>query len=289
MTPSRRRLLAWAGAACAAWPARRLRAADPLRVEGPVTPGGLLFVTAPPGTTALAVNEKRRLPAPDGRFLVGLPRDSEERLTLEAIGAAGPPARLVLPVQPRQWRAQRLPELGTTDTPTPEWQARREQEVARMRAAKLAAAHDQTAAAGYAQRFLRPAEGRVTGVYGSQRIFGKLPRPPHWGLDIANATGTPVIAPADAVVRRSAGPYLLEGNVVVLDHGGGLVSTYMHLSERAVATGARVARGDRIGRIGTTGRSTGPHLHWGLSLVAPDGADLAEIRLDPALLLLPAD
>ena len=157
--------------------------------------------------------------------------------------------------------------------------------MSRLRAAKLAAAHDPGGAAGYAQTFLRPADGRTTGVYGSQRIFGKLARPPHWGLDIANAAGTPVLAAADGIVRRSAGPYLLEGNIVLIDHGAGLVSTYMHLTDRFVETGAKVKRGNRIGTIGTTGRSTGPHLHWGLSLVRPDGVELQEVRLDPALML----
>lgn len=256
-----------------------------LKIEGRPTQGALLFVTAPSGTVELKANGTGLAPAPDGRFLVGLPRDAEERLELEAVGPGGVLARQEVAVVPRMWRTQALPALGTTDTPTAQWQERRQLEVARIRAAKLAAAHDPGGSNGYAQAFLRPAEGRVTGVYGSQRIFGKLARPPHWGLDIANAPGTPVVAAADGIVRRSAGPYLLEGNIVLIDHGGGLVSTYMHLTDRLVETGAKVRRGDRIGTIGTTGRSTGPHLHWGLSLVRPDKAELQEIRLDPALML----
>lgn len=257
------------------------------KVEGQATQGGLLAVTAPAGTRALKVNEQIIAPAPDGRFLVGLPRDAGPTLLLEAEREGGPGARHEVAVAQRKWRVQSLPALGTTDTPTAQWQERRQQEVARIRAAKLAAAHDPGGAAGYLQPFLRPAEGRITGVYGSQRIFGTLPRPPHWGLDIANASGTPVLAAADGIVRRSAGPYLLEGNIVLIDHGGGLVSTYMHLADRLVETGAKVKRGERIGTIGTTGRSTGPHLYWGLSLVRPDGAEPGETRLDPALMLPP--
>lgn len=257
------------------------------KVEGQATQGGLLFVTPPAGTRVLKADGATVESSPDGRFLIGLPRDNGNRLQLEAEQADGTSARHELAVTQRQWRVQALPALGTTDTPTVEWQERRQQEVARIRAAKLAAAHDPGGASGYVQTFLRPAEGRITGVYGSQRIFGKLPRPPHWGLDIANASGTPVLAAADGLVRRSAGPYLLEGNIVLIDHGGGLVSTYMHLTDRLVATGAKVKRGERIGTIGSTGRSTGPHLHWGLSLVRPDGFELNEIRLDPALMLPP--
>ncbi len=255
------------------------------RIEGRPTPGALLFVSAPPGITELKLEGERIPRAPDGRFLVGVPRDAGENLKLEAVGAAGLVIRQQIAITPRTWRVQTLPALGTTDVPTSEWQQRRQQEVARIRAAKLAAAHDPGAANGYLQAFARPAPGRVTGVYGSQRIFGKLARPPHWGLDIANVAGTPVVAAADGIIRRSAGPYLLEGNIVLIDHGGGLVSTYMHLTDRLVETGAKVKRGDRIGTIGTTGRSTGPHLHWGLSLVRPDGVELGEIRLDPALML----
>jgi murein DD-endopeptidase MepM/ murein hydrolase activator NlpD len=282
-----KRLLALLALAAASFAAAQdaSTSAEAIKVEGTATPGALLFVSAPNGTVGLKVDGVPLAPAPDGRFLVGLPRDTGDKLVLEAVGASGRLAIREVAIAPRQWRVQSLPALGTTDTPTAEWQERREQEVSRLRAAKLAAAHDPGGAAGYAQTFLRPADGRTTGVYGSQRIFGKLARPPHWGLDIANAAGTPVLAAADGIVRRSAGPYLLEGNIVLIDHGAGLVSTYMHLTDRFVETGAKVKRGNRIGTIGTTGRSTGPHLHWGLSLVRPDGVELQEVRLDPALML----
>jgi murein DD-endopeptidase MepM/ murein hydrolase activator NlpD len=162
---------------------------------------------------------------------------------------------------------------------------RRAAEQAELNAAKAAAARAPAEAFGWTQPFLRPASGRITGVYGSMRVYGGLERPPHTGLDIANATGTPVRAPAEGVVRLATGPFLLEGNMVLLDHGAGLVTSYMHLSEIAVRAGQKVKQGAVMGRIGTTGRSTGPHLHWGMSLVRPDGQSLSEIRLDPRLRL----
>lgn len=266
-----------------------LPAAQPaLEITGAIQPGGLLFVTAPPGTVALRVDGGAVPRAPDGRFLVGLPHDSAGTVVIEAERRAGPPVRTGLTVPERIYRIQRLPALGTTDTPAHDWLERRNREVALITAAKHAAGAERGAASGYAQTFVRPATGRITGVFGSRRMFGGLERPPHWGLDIANKTGTPVRAPADGIVRLAGGPYLIEGNMVVLDHGAGLITLYMHLHALAVQSGDRVRSGDRLGTIGTTGRSTGPHLHWELSLMLP-AADargaFAEIRLDPALLL----
>jgi murein DD-endopeptidase MepM/ murein hydrolase activator NlpD len=256
-----------------------------IRVSGDRTPGGLLILQAPRGTTRLVAAGTEVPPAPDGRYVVGLPRDATGPLRLDAMAGARRLATLSVPISAREYRIQRLPALGTTDTPDAAWVERRAAEQALLGAAKFAAASAPAMAFGWSQPFIRPAGGRITGVYGSQRIFGGLERPPHWGLDIANAPGTPVRAPADGIVRLSAGPFLLEGNMVLLDHGAGLVSTYMHLSERLVKDGAKVRQGQLIGRIGTTGRSTGPHLHWGLSLLRPDGKSVQEIRLDPRLRL----
>lgn len=255
-----------------------------ITVTGPAQPGGLLVIEAPAGARALSVDGASLPRGPDGRWRFGVGRDVTGPLRVVARLGEGRVVSTEVPLAPRSYRIQRLPALGTTDTPTPEWQARRARELATLVAAKRAAAADPAAGGGYGQGFRRPAEGRITGVYGSQRFYGGLPRNPHWGLDIAAPTGTPVVAPADGIVRLSAGPYLLEGHVVMVDHGAGIVTNYIHLDTRLVKTGDRVRQGDRLGTIGTTGRSTGPHLHWGLSLVRLDGDRLVDIRLDPALL-----
>lgn len=121
-----------------------------------------------------------------------------------------------------------------------------------------------------------PAEGRLSSRFGLRRIFNGLPRNPHNGLDFAAPTGAPVRAPAAATVIDS-GDYFFNGNTVFLDHGQGLITAYMHLSRIDVRTGQRVARGERIGAVGTTGRSTGPHLHWTVILNAT--------AVDPEILL----
>ena len=130
----------------------------------------------------------------------------------------------------------------------------------------------------YRSGFLRPIRGgRISGVFGSQRVLNGVPKNRHNGLDIAVPTGTPVYAMADGIVRLAADDFFYPGNYILLDHGQGLNSQYLHLSKKDVKTGDRVKKGQLIGRVGTTGRSTGPHLHWSVQWYLR--------RLDPARLL----
>ncbi len=113
--------------------------------------------------------------------------------------------------------------------------------------------------------FLWPVSGRISGVYGSQRVLNGQPRRPHFGVDIAAPEGTPVYAPDNAKVLLAHPAMVLTGKTLLLDHGLGVKSVYVHLSEIAVHVGDTVKRGQLIGRVGKTGRATGSHLHWGVS------------------------
>src|SRR5690606_27377564 len=130
---------------------------------------------------------------------------------------------------------------------------------------------------GWRQDFIWPATGRISGRFGSQRIYRGEPGAYHSGLDIATGgSGAPFVAPADGVVvLASETPFSLEGNLLIIDHGMGLNSAFLHCSSIAVREGDRVRQGQHIGSIGATGRATGPHLHWG---IVWRGA-----RLDPLL------
>ncbi len=210
----------------------------------------------------------------DRRFVAGFGRDHPATATLVARLVDGTHDRRVVPVAARQYDIESIPSLKQPPPdapPDPVYDARRAVEFAEIAAAR-AGDSDET---GWDQAFTWPAHGRISGVYGSQRIMGGVPKAPHLGLDVAAPPGAPVTAPADGTVRLAHGPFLLEGNLIMLDHGHGLVSAFLHLSRIDVKEGQHVARGAPLGLVGMTGRATGPHLHWALSWHAA--------RLDPAL------
>ena len=256
--------------------AAALASTQPFDLHGPATPplqqGALVRGRVPAGTTGLTLDGKPVAVAPDGSFIIGFGRDA----TAATLAATTPQGEVTAPltIEARTYNIQSLPGVAKVPVPDAEFEARRPVELAAITAARAGLTTDVD---GWKQRFIKPAAGRISGVYGSQRIFGGVPANPHTGLDIAAPAGAPVVAPADGVVRLAQGPFTLEGNLVLLDHGYGLVSAFLHLSRIDVSVGQRIAQGERIGRVGGTGRTSGPHLHWGLNWVAT--------RLDPALLL----
>lgn len=123
---------------------------------------------------------------------------------------------------------------------------------------------------------VQPVEGRNSGVFGSRRFFNGEPRRPHSGIDWAAPTGTPIKNPAPGTVVV-VGDFFFNGKTALIDHGGGFISMMCHMSEVLVQEGQALARGETIGKVGTTGRSTGPHLHWTVSLSGE--------RTDPAVFM----
>lgn len=223
--------------------------------------GALVQGQVPAGTVRLVVDGREVAVAPDGRFLLGFGRDYQLTAMLTAFRRDGTSLTETLAVARTPWRIENLAAVRRYPQPSAEFQARRPGELAQIAAARrLRPASD-----GWRQRFVWPALGRISGSFGSQRIYAGEPGAPHNGVDVAGPVGAPVRAPADGVVTLAAqAPFTLEGKLLIIDHGMGLDSAFLHLSRIDVEVGERVRQGQTIGAIGATGRASGPHLHWGM-------------------------
>jgi murein DD-endopeptidase MepM/ murein hydrolase activator NlpD len=271
------------GLLCASVQARDARPAtapavqvDPFALTGKLVQGGVATGTAPRGTTLLSLDGKPVRIAPDRRFLIAFDRDAGASATLVARLDTGGELRKQLSIAPRAWDISRLNTLPKYPVPRPEFERVRPAELAQIGAARALESDSQ----GWRQTFLWPAVGRISTLFGSQRIYAGEPGAYHSGIDIARPTGTVVLAPADGVViLATPRPFTLEGNLVLIDHGMGLNSAFMHLARIDVKLGQRVRRGQPIGTVGRSGRATGPHLHWGLRW--------NDARLDPLLVAGP--
>jgi len=264
-------------------PPPRIVDAQTFRLSAPAQQGGLLSGIVPADTALLLLDGKPVRFAADGRFILGFARDQGPSAILEARMQDGLLLRLPIAVAPRHWDVSSLPTLYQGTSPSEAYRKIRAAEFAQIEAARGVHAESD----GWRQAFHWPATGRISTMFGSQRIYAHgVAGAPHGGLDIARTPGGPVLegtaarAPADGIVVLATDhPFSLEGNLVMIDHGFGLVSALMHLQRIDVKTGDRVARDQEIGLIGRTGRATGPHLHWGMTWY--------DVRIDPILLVGP--
>jgi murein DD-endopeptidase MepM/ murein hydrolase activator NlpD len=246
-------------------------------LSGTLSQGGLVRGVAPVGTTLLTLDGKPIPVEADRRFVIGFDRDAGPVARLVATLGDGRTVSELLQIAPRGWDISRLSSLPKTPVPAPEFARRRPAELAQINAARA----QQVFSDGWRQEFLWPAVGRISTLFGSQRIYANGEAGSyHSGIDIAKPTGSVVLAPADGVViLAAASPFTLEGNLLMIDHGGGLNSAFMHLSRIDVPVGSTVRRGQPIGLVGMTGRATGPHLHWSLKW--------RDARIDPLLVAGP--
>lgn len=248
----------------------------PFQLQGQEVQGGLLIGQAPPEATVL-LDAERVLQSGEGYFLIGFSRDETEAQQLVVEIDDQRWSRLLIPGS-REFDIQRINGLPAAQvTPPPESMARIRSEAAQTRAARELR-DDRT---DFNDGFIWPVKGPITGVYGSQRILNGEPRNPHWGIDIAAPVGTPVLAPAGGIVTLVHEDMYFSGGTLLLDHGLGLSSAFLHLEKILVEPGQRVEQGDVIAEVGATGRVTGAHLDWRMNL--------GPTRVDPALLLPPMD
>lgn len=239
-----------------------LAAQSELRIHGEPAQGGLVRGAAPAGTVALMLDGRAVPVATDGRFLLGFDRDAGPAARLTARLADGTELAETLSVAPRSWPIERLGIARPSGGPSPEYRRLRDAELARIAAARSRSSPSD----GWAQRFIWPARGRISGRFGSQRIYrGGVAAAYHSGTDVAAGGGAIVVAPADGLVTLAPPPaFSLEGNLIIIDHGMGLNSAFLHLASVSVRPGQAVRQGEPIATVGATGRATGPHLHWSL-------------------------
>ncbi|HEY4344202.1 MAG TPA: M23 family metallopeptidase [Parvibaculum sp.] len=242
-------------ASLAAMPAR----AD-VALKGFVEQGALVVGKTEPGARVTldgaAVMVSRR-----GYFAIGFDRDHGPRAKLTVTSPGGKTETKNLAVAPRAWNVQKISGIAPKYVTPPDEQIAR---IKREQALKLAARPRDTDEDWFAGKFIWPAKGPISGVFGSQRIFNGEKRNPHYGVDVAAPMGAKVVAPADGIVRLAEPDMFFEGGLIFIDHGQGVVSMIMHMSRIDVKAGQRVRQGDTLGAVGKSGRATGPHMHWGM-------------------------
>ena len=235
--------------------------------------GSMVIGKVPAGSVVRYAGRSLRTTA-YGTVAFGVGRDESGPLTVEVARPDGRKEVSKIQVTPRDWPIEHVNGVpAKTVDPPPEIaeRIRREQ-------ASVAIVRDRDDdRTDFTETFIRPVEGRISGRFGNQRVYNGKPRAAHSGMDIASATGTPVKAPASGIVTFANADLYLTGGTLVIDHGFGFSSNFLHLSRLDVTVGERIEQGQVIGAVGATGRATGPHLHWGMNWF--------EVRIDPQLVL----
>ncbi len=287
-------LLLLAGTACA--PRQAIRgepaaANEPAAFSIPksVPQGGLILGSVPPGSAVALLQtpvdgaSAERAPltpvrvSSNGRFVIGVGRESTGPVVLQITAPNQAARQFSIEVVKREFPREAIEGVPeSTVNPPPEIAARIEREQAQVSAARKRDDDRDD----FDVKFIWPVTGRISGVYGSQRVYNGTPKSPHSGLDVAAAQGTPIHAPAGGVVTFAEPDLYLTGGTVLIDHGHGVSSNFLHLSRIDVMVGERVEQGQVIGLVGATGRATGPHMHWGMNWL--------DVRVDPQLLVDPS-
>ncbi|WP_057921996.1 M23 family metallopeptidase [Lysobacter capsici] len=238
-----------------------------------VSQGGLVIGKVPPGSV-VRYGERQLRTTAYGTVVFGVGRDATGPLSVQVEIAPGRVQTASIAVSKRDFPTEYINGVPPkTVNPPPEIAARIEREQAQVVAAR---ARDDDRA-DFAQAFIWPVQGRISGRFGNQRVYNGQKGSGHSGMDIAAPTGTAIKAPAAGVITFVGPDLYLTGGTVLLDHGHGVSSNFLHLSRIDVKVGDRVTQGQVIGAVGATGRATGPHLHWGMNCF--------DVRIDPLLML----
>ena len=243
-------------------------------LKGRPTQGGLIIAQTN-GQSQVKINNKNTQVTDDGYFMIGFGRFDDKPVNI-AITFKGVTYKTTVTPTLRSFPTEVIDGLPTNKV-TPPAEVYTQIKADNIKVAKARGFMDLRT--DFLQHFIWPAQGRVSGVYGSRRILNGKPKRPHYGMDIANDKGTKVVAPASGIVRLAETGMYYTGGTIIIDHGYGLSTTFMRLSTISVKVGSHVSQGEKIGEIGMTGRATGPHLDWRVNL--------GKTRLDPQLIIGP--
>lgn len=245
----------------------------PTRLPASVPQGSMVLGNTSPAAVVEYSGRTLKV-TPYGTFVFGIGRDASGEAVVRIKQPAGGWVEHRIRITPRDWPIEAVRGVPPATVNPPKAIAER---IAREQAAVAATRTRDGEETGFAQAFIRPVEGRISGRFGRARSYNGQPGAPHSGMDIAAASGTPVKAPASGVVIFAAPDLYLTGGTLVIDHGHGISSTFLHLSRIDVKVGDTIRQGDTVAAVGATGRATGPHLHWGMNWF--------DVRLDPQLVL----
>lgn len=240
---------------------------------GSVQQGAMVVGKVPPGSQ-VRYGERDLRVSSYGTVVLGASRDERGPLQLTVTRPDGSRVDAEVAVSRRDWPLQRVDGVPPRTVNPPPAVAER---IAREQAAVTAARTRDDNRTDFASAFIWPVEGRISGRFGNARVYNGQPGAGHSGMDIAAPTGTAVKAPAAGIVTFADDDLYVTGGTLIVDHGFGISSNFLHLSRVDVKVGQRVEQGQVIAAVGSTGRSTGPHLHWGMNWF--------DVRIDPLLVL----
>ena len=247
--------------------------ASELQLKGEMTQGSLIRGQVPVGHQVWLNDIPLKISA-DGYFAFGFGRDAKLTPQIKWLDNKGELHVKLLELQVRTYNIQKIEGIPSQYVSPPKEVSERIKRDNRQVAIARTLNDDRS---DFYQDFIWPAAGPISGVYGSQRVFNGTPKRPHFGVDVASPTGSPVYAPADGIVTLFVADMYYSGGTMIIDHGHGVSSTFLHLSKGHVVAGTSVKQGDLVAEIGATGRATGAHLDWRINWFKE--------RLDPALLV----
>ena len=247
--------------------------ANAVELKGNFIQGGIIFGKTTIGNTVFYNNLKVPIDE-NGEFIIGLARTHPKFGNLKIIKSENDIITKNIEIKQRKYKIQKINNLEKSKvTPPEKFYERIKEEGFKIKKAKSFEVKKSYYLAG----FQMPAQGIITGVYGSQRILNGIPKRPHYGIDIANKLGTPILSPSDGVIVLVEKNLYFSGGTIIISHGRGFTSSLLHLKDILVEEQSIIKKGEVIGLMGDTGRATGSHLDWRM--------EIRGVRVDPYLLI----